>query len=109
MRLAALRFGTWFFILALSTAAAYPQQPGLTPGSSEEMTSEDLDGDGLPQSFELELALHFFPTIWYDSGEDTSSPGGNHNHRENNQPGRLLFRVRHHPQEPSHIAITYAL
>ncbi|HEV8581981.1 MAG TPA: WSC domain-containing protein [Thermoanaerobaculia bacterium] len=109
MRSAALRFGTWFFILTLSTVAAYPQQPGLTPGSWEETTSEDLDGDGISQNFELELARHFFPTIWYDSGEDTSSPGGNHNHRENNQPGRLLFRVRHHPQEPSHIAITYAL
>src|SRR6185369_12107280 len=109
MRLAALRFGALFFILALFTVTAYPQQPGLTPGSGEETTFDDLDGDGIPQAIELQLAQHFFPTIWYDSGEDTSSPGGNHDHREINQPGRLLFRVRRHPQAPSHIAITYAL
>ncbi len=109
MRSTALRFGTFFFLLALSTVAAYPLQPGLSPGSSEETTSADLDGDGIPQDFELQLARHFFPTIWYDSGEDTSAPGGNHNHRENNQPGRLLFRVRPHPEAPSHIAISYAL
>lgn len=104
-----LRFGAVFFILALSTVAAYPQEPGLSPGTWEETTSDDLDRDGLPQELEFRLARHFFPTIWYDSGEDTSSPGGNHDHRENNQPGRLLFRVRPHPQSPSHIAITYAL
>lgn len=109
MRSTALRFGAFFFLLALSTVAAYSQQPGLTPGSWEETTSADLDGDGIPQDRELQLARHFFPTIWYDSGEDTSSPGGNHNHRVNNQPGRLLFRVRPHPHSPSHIAITYAL
>lgn len=110
MRSAALRFGALFFILALSTVAAYPQQPpGLRAGSWEETTFADLDGDGMPQELELRLAQHFFPTIWYDSGEDTSSPGGNHNHREENQAGRLLFRVRPHPQAPSHIAITYAL
>lgn len=104
-----MRFGALFFILALSTVAAYPQQPGLSPGSWEETTSEDLDGDGIPQELELRLARHFFPTIWYDEGEDTSSPGGNHSHRERNQPGRLLFRVRPHPRSPSHIAISYAL
>lgn len=108
MRSAALRFGAWFFILALSTVAAYPQG-GLSAGSWEETTVLDLDGDGMPQEFELRLARHFFPTIWYDSGEDTSSPGGNHDHRVNNQPGRLLFRVRPHPQSPRHIAISYAL
>lgn len=113
MKTGALRFGTLFSILfsilALSPVAAYPQQPGLTPGSWEESTLDDLDGDGIPQERELQLARHFFPTIWYDSGEDTSSPGGNHDHRENNQSGRLLFRVRPHPQSPSHIAISYAL
>ena len=109
MRSTAFRSGALFFILALSTVAAYPQQPGLSPGSWEETTSADLDGDGIPQNLEFQLARHFFPTIWYDSGEDTSSPGGNHNHREQHQPGRLLFRVRPHPQSPSHIAITYTL
>ena len=109
MRSAALRFGALFFILSSFPVAAYPQQPGLTQGSWEEWTSEDLDGDGFPQNFEFQLARHFFPTIWYDQGEDTCSPGGNHNHRENGQPGRLLFRVRRHPQSPSHVAITYAL
>lgn len=109
MRSAALRFGALFFVLALSTVAAYPQQPGLSPGSWEETTSADLDGDGISQELEYRLARHFFPTIWYDSGEDTSSPGGNHNHRVNYQPGRLLFRVRPHPQSPSHVAISYAL
>jgi hypothetical protein len=108
MRSATLRFGALFFILALSTTAAY-SQPGLSPGSWEETTSSDLDGDGIPQNLELQLAQHFFPTIWYDNGEDTSSPGGNHDHREYNQSGRLLFRVRPHPQAPSHIAISYAL
>ena len=110
MKTGALRFGALFFILAaFSTVAAYSQQPGLSPGRWEETTFDDLDGDGLPQELELRLAQHFFPTIWYDSGEDTSSPGGNHNHRVNYQPGRLLFRVRPHPQSPSHIAISYAL
>ncbi len=89
--------------------SAYAQQPGLSPGSWEETTSADLDGDGIPQNLEFQLARHFFPWIWYDSGEDTSAPGGNHNHREQQQPGRLLFRVRRHPQSPSHIAMTYAL
>ncbi len=109
MRSAALCFGACFFVVVFFTVAAYPQQPGLSAGSWEETTSQDLDGDGFSQNFEFQLARHFFPTIWYDSGEDTSSPGGNHNHRENNQPGRLLFRVRPHPQSPSHIAITYVL
>lgn len=109
MRSTALRFGALFFLLALSTVAAHSQQPGLSPGSWEETTSSDLDADGIPQELEFRLARHFFPTIWYDEGEDTSSPGGNHSHRENHQPGRLLFRVRPHPQSPSHIAITYAL
>jgi hypothetical protein len=109
MRSVSLRFGAALFIVAFSSLAVSAQQPGLTAGSWEETTSSDLDGDGLPQSLEFELARHFFPTIWYDSGEDTSSPGGNHNHRENNQPGRLLFRVRPHPQSPAHIAISYAL
>lgn len=109
MRSSLLRFGgAWFFILALSTVAAYPQS-GLSPGSWEETTTLDLDGDGIPQDLEFRLARHFFPTIWYDQGENTSSPGGNHNHRVSNQPGRLLFRVRPHPQSPRHIAISYAL
>ncbi|HEU5133580.1 MAG TPA: WSC domain-containing protein [Steroidobacteraceae bacterium] len=110
MRPTAFRSGALFFILAISSAfAAYAQQPGLSPGSLEETTSADLDGDGIPQNLEFQLARHFFPWIWYDSGEDTSAPGGNHNHREQQQPGRLLFRVRRHPQSPSHIAMTYAL
>lgn len=109
MRSAALRFGALFFLLAFSTVAAYPQTPGLSPGTSTETAPQDLDGDGIPQSFELRLAQHFFPTIWYDVGEDTSAPGGNHDHRERNQSGRLLFRVRPHPQSPHRIAITYAL
>lgn len=100
---------TLFLILALPTLAASAQQPGLAPGSWEETTFQDLDGDGLPQELELRLAQHFFPTIWYDSGEDTSAPGGNHDHREHDQPGRLLFRVRPHPHSAAHIAITYAL
>jgi WSC domain len=109
MRSAALRFGASFFLLAFSSVAASAQTPGLSPGSLEETAPQDLDGDGIPQNFELRLAQHFFPTIWYDVGEDTSAPGGNHDHRERNQPGRLLFRVRPHPQEPNRIAITYAL
>lgn len=109
MRSGALRFGISFVLLVLSTAAANAQQPGLSPGSWEETSYADLDGDGLSQEFELRLARHFFPTIWYDSEEDTASPGGNFNHREYSQPGRLLFRVRPHPQSSSHIAITYAL
>lgn len=109
MRSAVLRFGALFLVLAVPTIAADAQQAGLSPASWEETTSADLDGDGFSQDFELELARHFFPTIWYDSGEDTSSPGGNHDHRELDQPGRLLFRVRRHPQSHDHIAITYAL
>jgi hypothetical protein len=105
--------GCWGEIVAATCGdigqCGWRPQPGLTPGSSEETTSQDLDGDGIPQDFELRLAQHFFPTIWYDRGEDTSSPGGNHDHRETMMPGRLLFRVRRHPQSPSHIAITYAL
>ncbi len=110
MRSSAFRSGALFFILALSSAfAAYAQQPGLSPGSWEETTSADLDGDGIPQNVEFQLARHFFPRIWYDSGENTSAPAGNHNHREHQQPGRLLFRVRPHPSRSSHIAMTYVL
>ena len=109
MRSAALRLGASVLVLALATVAASAQAPGLSPGSAEETSPLDLDGDGIPQNFELRLAQHFFPTIWYDVGEDTAAPGGNHDHRERNQSGRLLFRVRRHPQSPHRIAITYAL
>jgi len=113
MRLAMLRLGVLSILFALAPAVAlsqsFPVRPGLWPATDEETTGEDLDGDGIPQSLELQLAQHFFPTIWYDSGEDTSAPGGNHDHREHNQPGRLAFRVRPHPDRSDHIAITYAL
>ncbi|HEX2254322.1 MAG TPA: WSC domain-containing protein [Thermoanaerobaculia bacterium] len=109
MRSAASCLGALSFILVFSTVAAHAQQPGLAAGSWEETTSADLDGDGFPQELEFRLARHFFPTIWFDGEEDTTAPGGNHDHREYGQPGRLLFRVRPHPQSPDHVAITYAL
>jgi len=96
----------------LATSAfsqSFPVVPGLSPATADDISPDDLDGDGIPQKVEFELARHFFPTIWYDSGEDTSAPGGNKNHRELNQPGRVVFRVRPHPKLADHIAISYAV
>jgi len=86
----------------------FPIRPGLWPASAEESRTSDIDGDGIPQLTELQLAQHFFPTVWYDGGEDCSAPGGNPGHRPN-LPGRLVFRVRPHPQRPEAIAISFAL
>jgi hypothetical protein len=83
-------------------------RPGLWPASSEESLAADIDGDGMPQLTELQLAQHFFPTIWWDGGEDCTAPGGNPGHPPN-LPGRLVFRVRPHPQRPESIAISFAL
>jgi hypothetical protein len=86
----------------------FPIRPGLWPASAEESLTSDIDGDGMPQLTELQLAQHFFPTIWYDGGEDCTAPGGNPGHRPN-LPGRLVFRVRPHPDRPESIAISFAL
>ncbi len=98
-----------FFFAVAALPQNGPPVPGLSPATPEDISPDDLDGDGIPQNVEFELARHFFPTIWYDRGEDTSAPGGNHNHRELNQPGRVVFRVRPHPTLPDHIAISYAV
>jgi hypothetical protein len=86
----------------------FPIRPGLWPASAEESRPGDIDGDGIPQLTELQLAQHFFPTIWYDGGEDCTAPGGNPGHPPN-LPGRLVFRVRPHPERPEAIAISFAL
>ena len=41
--------------------AAYAQQPGLSPGSWEETTSADLDGDGIPQDARVPARPALFP------------------------------------------------
>jgi len=86
----------------------FPVRPGLWPASAEESSTDDLDGDGMPQNRELEFARAFFPTIWYDRGEDNTWPGGNGQYGPNS-PGRLVFRVRPHPLNRDYLAITYAL
>jgi hypothetical protein len=86
----------------------FPIRPGLWPASEEEPSNEDLDGDGIPQNLEWELAQWFFPTIWFDDGEDCTAPGGN-SHLPPSSPGRLVFRAQPHPDNPEMIAITYAL
>src|SRR5713101_5256746 len=96
-------------IVPAAFSQSFPVAPGLSPATPEDVSPIDLDGDGIPQKVEFELARYFFPTIWYDRDENTSAPGGNHNHRELNQPGRVVFRVRPHPQRAGHIAISYAL
>jgi hypothetical protein len=89
-------------------AFPFPVRPGLWPGSAEERSTSDLDGDGLSQKFELQLAQAFFPTIWFDNGEDCTAPGGAPGHFFN-LPGRLIFRVRPHPNNPDYIAMSFAL
>jgi uncharacterized membrane protein len=86
----------------------FPIRPGLWPASWEETTTSDLDADGLSQRFELQLAQTFFPTIWYDDGEDCTYPGGALGYPPNS-PGRLIFRVRPHPDNPTYISMTFAL
>jgi hypothetical protein len=91
-----------------SLYAQFPVQGGLWPASAEETSTADLDGDGLTQAEEMRLAQAYFPTIWFDKGEDGSCPGGNHNHWFSS-PGRLIFRVRPHPDNPDYISIAYVL
>jgi uncharacterized membrane protein len=93
----------------LTFGPIFPIRPGLWPASEEESSTDDLDGDGIPQIRELQLAQAFFPTIWYDRGEKYTAPGGNGKRGNPNQPGRLVFRVRPHPQKQDYLAITYAL
>jgi hypothetical protein len=88
---------------------SFPVRPGLWPGSEEESSPDDLDGDGIPQSRELELASAFFPTVWMDVEERCPAPGGSVVRPGVQQPGRLVFRVRPHPADASRIAISYAL
>jgi hypothetical protein len=87
----------------------FPVRPGLWAGSDEEASSDDLDGDGIPQARELELASAFFPTIWMDVEERCPGPGGSVVRPGTPSTGRLVFRVRPHPNDASRIAISYAL
>jgi len=97
-----------FQVVTGPPVAQFPMRPGLWPASDEESSSDDLDGDGISQITELRLAQAFFPTIWYDRGEDCVFPGGNKD-RLPSQPGRLVYRVQPHPKNHSSIAITYVL
>jgi len=90
------------------TGPNFPVRPGLWPASAEESSTDDLDGDGMPQNREMELARAFFPTIWYDRGEDNTWPGYNGQYGPH-APGRLVFRVRPHPLNRDYLAITYVL
>jgi hypothetical protein len=82
----------------------YPVNPGFMPAAPDDSSPDDLDGDGIPQALELELAQYFFPTIWMDIEERCPEPGS-----RAGSPGRLVFRARPHPADPSKIAISYAL
>jgi hypothetical protein len=65
----------------------------------------DDDGDGLDDGTEDAVASHFFPWVWFDSGEDSgcTDPATETN------PGTAVARVRPHPADPSKIAVTYAI
>lgn len=96
-------------VRAEAGGVTFPIRPGLWPASEEESSNDDLDGDGLSQLRELKLAQAFFPTIWFDNGEDCTEPGGNGKRGGPNQPGRLVFRVRPHPENRDFLAITYSM
>lgn len=101
-------FGEFTPLTKIMVFPDFPVRPGLWPASSAESSDDDLDGDGLPQSYELQLAQAFLPTIWFDNGEDNTWPGGNSTHGRH-QPGRMVFRVRPHPQNTDDLVITYAM
>lgn len=63
------------------------------------------DGDGLDDALEDAVAAHFFPWVWFDSGED----GGCTDPATDTNPGTAVARVRPHPADPSKIAITYTI
>jgi hypothetical protein len=56
---------------------------------------KDVDGDGIDDDFEKELAELNFPTLYLAKGEQCGSPHG------------VIYHVRRHPQNPSRFAITY--
>jgi hypothetical protein len=73
---------------------------GLTIGVAQ---ADDGDGDGLDDALEDTVAANFFPYVWFDSGEDCTTPATETN------PGTALARVRSHPGDPTKIAITYVV
>lgn len=78
-----------FSALALAALLLLPSSLAgeLIPATSLEISNADLDGDGLPQSFEWALAQNFLPELWYSNGESCPQPGG----RE--LPGAMMVSV----------------
>lgn len=82
---------------------------GLQPATGQERSTSDLDGDGLPQRLEFELARQFMPTVWFHENEGCGEPAGNRDHAPGNLPGQLVFRANRHPSNPDAISIQYVL
>jgi hypothetical protein len=81
-------------VLALLLALA---QPAAAAG--------DGDGDGVDDGLEDAVAAHFFPWVWFDSGED----GGCTDPATGGNPGTAVARVRPHPADPAKLAVTYTI
>jgi hypothetical protein len=56
---------------------------------------KDADSDGIDDDFEREVAELNFPAVLLAQGESCGAPHG------------VLYRVRHHPLNPTRLAITY--
>jgi hypothetical protein len=67
--------------------------------------ADDGDGDGLDDALEDAVAAHFFPYVWFDSGEN----GGCTDPATDTNPGTAVARVRPHPADASKIAVSYAI
>ncbi len=55
----------------------------------------DVDGDGIDDDLEREVAELNFPAVWLDPGESCGTPHG------------VIYHARRHPQNPRRIAVTY--
>lgn len=109
-RLAALCFVSLACAPSAFAAGEYDNpNEGLQPYHASELDPRDTDGDGIPQLLEFQLARQFMPTIWFHRWEGCAEPAGNKSHVPINQPGRLVYRVSPHPENPAAISIQYVL
>src|SRR4051812_44921191 len=68
---------------------------GDTPGSIDAAPSSDLDGDGLADDLEAQLARDYLPSVSLDPADGCALSG-------------FVARVRKHPADPTKILIVYS-
>ncbi len=92
-----------FVRIAVGIFLALVTTVGVLPATAQAFS--DVDGDGLDDALEDTLANHYFPHIWFDSGENygCTEPATPWN------AGTAVARVRPHPQNGGLIAVSYAV